>query len=56
MSRVVPAELVNRWRMEKCDDLVAPTGIEYARFMLTFHARHGCRRFLIGLAYTSEVM
>ncbi|WP_157228920.1 hypothetical protein [Nocardia brevicatena] len=56
MIAAASADLVNRWRMEKCHDHIAPAGIEHARFLLSFHAGHGCCRFLDGLAYTSAVM
>lgn len=56
MTPAASADLVNRWRMEKCHDHIAPTGIEHARLPLPFHAGHGCCRFFDGLAYTSAAM
>lgn len=56
MIPVAPVEQINRWRMEKCDDRVPPVSIEHARFALSFHAGHGCRRFLDGLAYFSAAV
>ncbi|WP_157224225.1 hypothetical protein [Nocardia paucivorans] len=56
MTPVAPADQINRWRMEKCEDRIPPSSIEHARFELTFHAGHGCQRFLDGLAYSTAVM
>ncbi|WP_157228972.1 hypothetical protein [Nocardia brevicatena] len=56
MTPIAPVELINRWRMEKCDDRVPSVSIEPARFALSFHAGHGCRRFLDGLTYSSAVV
>lgn len=55
MTAAASADLVNRWRTEKCHNHIAPAGIEHARFPLSFHAGRGCCRFLDGLAYTSAV-
>lgn len=57
MSPVASAELINQWRMEKCDDAQPPVSIEHARFLLSTHAGHGgCHRYLDGLSYVAAVM
>lgn len=56
MSPAASADLVNRWRMQKCHDRIAPTGIERTWFPLSSHVGHGCCHFFDELSYTSAVM